>query len=158
LKDLNRAVAKQSRRRRISVSTVTNSDGPTLSGILSDTHQLASHQKKRLAGATLHDLNAADSPTAQAAAHEAGLHVQPPDQITSDRALLIIIGAFAVVLIGSVAALIVALFVPTAGAATTQTIITVFTSTVAFLGGLFAQSPMQAAGKSTSAGGRDRRR
>lgn len=55
---------------------------------------------------------------------------------------LIVVVAFSIVLVGSFAKLAIAVFRPDVEAASTQIILTVFTSVVGFLAGLFAPSPV----------------
>lgn len=72
-----------------------------------------------------------------------GMRVGEPDPTTSNRVWLIIIWAFAVVMIGAVVAMSVSMFVaPVKDGTKPETLLTVFTTVTAFLGGLFAPSPI----------------
>ncbi len=70
-----------------------------------------------------------------------------PSERTRDAIWLIIVGAFAIVLVGSAACLARAVFVETTANATyfakIETVVTVFTSVLAFLSGLLAPSPVK---------------
>lgn len=66
-----------------------------------------------------------------------------PSAGVRDRLWLIVIAAFAVVLVGSFITLAISVFVaPSAGGTSGQVILTMFTSVVGFLAGLFAPSPV----------------
>jgi hypothetical protein len=67
---------------------------------------------------------------------------EPSDGVR-DRLWLIVIAAFAVVLVGSFITLAISVFVaPSSGGTSGQIILTMFTSVVGFLAGLFAPSPV----------------
>jgi hypothetical protein len=86
--------------------------------------------------------------TALPAAHQEELQqalvkVGEPDSTTSNKVWLIVIRAFAVVLVGSVLVLGIGYFMPPAtGGTKPETIFAVFTTVAAFLAGLFAPSPV----------------
>jgi hypothetical protein len=71
----------------------------------------------------------------------------PPSDRTRDLIWVIIVGAFAIVLLGSAAVLCRAVFLETTANATyfakIETVVTVFTSVLAFLSGLLAPSPVK---------------
>ena len=70
-------------------------------------------------------------------------NIAPPDQNTSNTVWLIIIWAFVLVMSGAVVTLCTSVFVaPIKDATKPDTILTVFTTSTAFLAGLFAPSPM----------------
>ena len=66
----------------------------------------------------------------------------PPTDGARDRLWLIVVCAFAIVLVGSFTALAVGVFVPASGKVTPELILTMFTSVVGFLAGLFVPSPI----------------
>ncbi|MGO8880170.1 MAG: hypothetical protein ACLPVO_00425 [Desulfomonilaceae bacterium] len=69
--------------------------------------------------------------------------IAQPSVVTLDRIWLIVVYAFAIVLVGSALALVVSvLFLPPQGEkASPQLLLTVFTAAAGFLGGLFVPSP-----------------
>src|SRR4051812_17662245 len=98
---------------------------------------LPNDQKKQLAQQTLSELNAADPTSAQEAVQGAGVHLPRPGRRVTDILWFIIVWAFALVLVGSALTMMLSLFVPLATGASTTPILTLFTATVTFLGGLF---------------------
>lgn len=69
--------------------------------------------------------------------------IPDPDQSTGNRVWLIIVGAFAAVMIGAMTVLAITVFAPpVGGAAMPETILTVFTMAASFLAGLLAPSPL----------------
>ena len=66
----------------------------------------------------------------------------PPTDGARDRLWLIVVCAFAIVLVGSFTALAVGVFLPASGKVTPELILTMFTSVVGFLAGLFVPSPI----------------
>lgn len=79
----------------------------------------------------------------EALAEALSLRIADPDQKTGNRVWLIIVGAFAAVMIGAMIVLAITVFAPpTGGAAMPETILTVFTMTASFLAGLLAPSPL----------------
>jgi hypothetical protein len=71
----------------------------------------------------------------------------PPEE-AKKTLWLIVISGFAIVLVGSFLTLAISVFVaPAQGATSGQLILTVFTSVVGFLAGLFAPSPVGNSGK-----------
>ena len=69
--------------------------------------------------------------------------VPKPDQSTANRVWLLVIWFFAIVMMGSALDLSIGLFVtPVAGGTKVETILILFTTSTAFLAGLFAPSPV----------------
>ena len=69
--------------------------------------------------------------------------VPKPDQTTSNKVWLLVIWFFAIVMIGSALVLSIGVFAaPVAGGTKLETILTLFTTSTAFLAGLFAPSPV----------------
>jgi hypothetical protein len=69
--------------------------------------------------------------------------VGKPSMKMRDKLWLIVVIAFAIVLIGSFATLAFGVFVNAQGKVTPELILTMFTSVVGFLAGLFVPSPLQ---------------
>jgi hypothetical protein len=67
----------------------------------------------------------------------------PPRSKANDTLWLIIVVAFAIVLVGSFVAIALSAFIPPVGATAVQTILTLFTTAGALLAGLLAPSPIQ---------------
>jgi hypothetical protein len=67
-----------------------------------------------------------------------------PDSAVTDRIWLIVILAFAVVLVGSFLTLAVSTFLTSKNEVDLQIILTIFTTVTGFLAGLFTTSPAQA--------------
>jgi hypothetical protein len=80
-------------------------------------------------------------------ARKVTLALGSPGDATRDRIWLVIVWAFAIVLLGSAATLAVAVFLETKANAVyfakVETMVTVFTSVLAFLSGLLAPSPIK---------------
>jgi hypothetical protein len=68
-------------------------------------------------------------------------HIAPPTHITANYIWLIVISAFSIVLVGSFLTLAVSVFVAGTDGTTGQVILTMFTSVVGFLAGIFVPSP-----------------
>ena len=66
----------------------------------------------------------------------------PPTPRVRDKLWLIVVAGFAFVLTGSFITLAVGVFVPAAGKVTPELVLTMFTSVVGFLAGLFVPSPI----------------
>ena len=73
--------------------------------------------------------------------------LQLPGRHTNDTVWLIVISAFAIVLVGSFLAIAASAFVRAAEATSVQMILTLFTTAAAFLAGLLSPSPLQGAGR-----------
>ncbi len=69
-------------------------------------------------------------------------HLPAPDQIITDKIWLIVIIAFAVVLVGSFLTLAVSTFL-SINPVNLQILLTIFTTVTGFLAGLFTTSPFQ---------------
>jgi ABC-type uncharacterized transport system permease subunit len=119
-------------------------NGPATSpatSLASSVRTLPQNDLKEAARAALEGL-----PPADRAAVVSAYFPQPRSR-TADRIWLIVVCAFAVVLLGSFATLAVSVFTPVAeGGTSGQTILAVFTSVVGFLAGLFTPSPASGAG------------
>ena len=73
-------------------------------------------------------------------------HLSAPDQAITDKIWIIVITAFAVVLVGSFLTLAAGIILQIASS-NLQVILTVFTTVTGFLAGLFTTSPFQATAK-----------
>lgn len=73
----------------------------------------------------------------------------PPTDHVRDKLWLIVVSGFSVVLVGSFVTLAFGVFKPSPGEVTPELILTMFTSVVGFLAGLFVPSPINNTGSST---------
>jgi len=73
-----------------------------------------------------------------------------PSQGIRDYLWLIVVAAFALVLVGSFLTLAVGVFAPAEGKVTPELILTMFTSVIGFLAGLFVPSPVANRGQTTN--------
>jgi hypothetical protein len=96
-----------------------------------------------LAAAAKEAVDALPAAEREALAQALFVRIPDPDQKTGNRVWLIIVGAFAAVMVGAMVVLAITVFAPPAGgAAMPETILTVFTMTASFLAGLLAPSPL----------------
>ncbi len=112
----------------------SNSVHQGFADLLSGIQDFSPEQKRNVAVAALNGL----PPEQQRQTAQGFL----PTQITTDRIWYITVSAFAIVLVGSFLTLAVSVFVAGAGATSSDIILTVFSSVVAFLAGLLAPSPI----------------
>lgn len=112
-------------------------------GLESFSREIAAKPVAQQAAAIQVAVNAMPEEMKAAVATALGTRVPEPDQSTSNRVWLIIIGSFALVMVGSVFVLSLGLFrAPVPGGTKPDMILTIFTTTTAFLAGLFAPSPV----------------
>jgi hypothetical protein len=105
--------------------------------------EIAAKPAAQQAAAIQEAINALPDDQKNMVAAAMGVRVPDPDQGTSNIVWLIIIGAFALVMVGSVYVLGRGYFVaPVTNGTKPETILTIFTTTTAFLAGLFAPSPV----------------
>lgn len=106
-------------------------------------HQIAAQPQAEQALAIKQAVDALPEAQKQAVAQALGIRIPDPDQTTSNKVWLIIIWAFASVMVGAVIVLSIGVFnAPAAGGTKPDTMLTVFTTVTAFLAGLFAPSPV----------------
>lgn len=102
---------------------------------------LAAKPQSERARATQEAVNALPNDQKNLMAEALGLH--PPSPSTSNKVWLVVIYAFAFSMVVSVVVLGVGVFVSsTNGVAKPDTILTIFTTTTAFIAGLFSPSPV----------------
>jgi hypothetical protein len=107
------------------------------------TRSLAALPPADLAAAARDAVDALPDAEREALLQALALRIPDPDQKTGNRVWLIIVGAFAAVMVGAMTVLTITVFAPPAGgAAMPETILTVFTMTASFLAGLLAPSPL----------------
>ncbi len=115
-----------------------NDPPPSVHSVLSAVRMFPSTEKRQVAVEAAKNLSQEDK---QAVAQQAGWPA--PSSRVSDRIWQIVIWTFAIVLVGSFLTLASSVFVtPAQGGTSTQTILTVFTTVVGFLSGLFVPSPV----------------
>ena len=106
--------------------------------------EIAAKPSAQQAAAIQEAVNALPDDQKSMVAAAMGVRIPDPDQRTSNIVWLIIIGSFAAVMIGSVYVLGRGYFhAPVTNGTKPETILTVFTTTTAFLAGLFAPSPVE---------------
>ena len=112
-------------------------------GLETFSREIAAKPAAQQAAAIQVAVNAMPEDMKAAVATALGTRVPEPDQSTSNLVWLIIIGSFASVMVGSVLVLSLGLFFTSVKEGTKpETILTIFTTTTAFLAGLFAPSPV----------------
>jgi hypothetical protein len=67
----------------------------------------------------------------------------PPSRTTRDTLWLIVVVAFAIVMVGSFVTMAISAFYPSTNATGIQIVLTTFSSVVSFLAGLFTPNPME---------------
>jgi hypothetical protein len=85
---------------------------------------------------------------AKLAQQVSSIAMAPPTPRVRDKLWLIVVAGFATVLVGSFATLAIGVFLPAAGKVTPELVLTMFTSVVGFLAGLFVPSPISNSGSS----------
>ncbi len=78
---------------------------------------------------------------------KASVHLAAPNQVITDKIWLIVIIAFAAVLVGSFLTLALSTFLVPKNEVNLQILLTIFTTVTGFLAGLFSTSPLQATAK-----------
>ncbi len=68
--------------------------------------------------------------------------IAPPTQKVRDKLWMIVVVGFAIVLVGSFLTLAIGVFIATSGTVKPELVLTMFTSVVGFLAGLFVPSPI----------------
>lgn len=112
---------------------------------------MTADQQKRVALAAAKHLSASDI---QDVAQQLNYPLGQPNAWTRDTLWLIVVGAFVLVLLGSVTVLAVTVFVaPASGGTSPQTILAVFTGVTGFLTGLFVPSPSARGGSGSNPSG-----
>ena len=99
---------------------------------------LSPAQRRRLAAYAAQGLSAGDR---RALRGELGGALGPPRRATADLLWVVVVVAFAIVLVGSFATIAASVFVGARDPATAQTVLSLFTAVVGFLAGLFAPAP-----------------
>lgn len=103
----------------------------------------SSEERRDLIVQAVRDLPLEEQAATIRAARIAAPGFKEPSDVVRDQLWLIVIVAFAIVLVGSFFTLAISVFVaPSAGGTSGQVILTLFTTVVGFLAGLFTPSPV----------------